>query len=334
MLANNSVTINTAGGLTGGGTVALGGTLTLTQGTSAVTSVFGRSGAVTAATNDYNFNQLAGSLASTQDYNVGTAGTYTKVTTDAKGRVSSGTSAASSDLSDGTALVKNNAANTFTSAGTLDLNAASATAGLRAPVAAGAAPTVSGQLAYDSTANVWVGGTNGSTEKLSGWEFLGSASCSSSCGTTSTITIAARDMLMIVVRIAGYAGGGDIASLRFNADSTTTNYHTRHINFSNASTPALSSNNFTSSGHITLGPTAINAGRTVEVLCSNRSSNRKVCTIRQQEEATSQGTFAQMEIGYGEWFNTSAQITQIQLRTDGGANMVNGAGFMVFGRNF
>jgi hypothetical protein len=64
--------------------------------------VFGRTGAVTAAANDYNFNQLAGSLASSQDYTVGSAGTYTKVTTNAQGRVSSGTQAAASDLSNGT----------------------------------------------------------------------------------------------------------------------------------------------------------------------------------------------------------------------------------------
>jgi len=69
---------------------------------SAVSSVFGRTGAVVAQANDYNFSQLAGSLASGQDYAVGTAGTYTKVTTNAQGRVSSGTQASAADLSNGT----------------------------------------------------------------------------------------------------------------------------------------------------------------------------------------------------------------------------------------
>jgi hypothetical protein len=68
----------------------------------AVSSVFGRTGAVVAQANDYNFSQLAGSLASGQDYAVGTAGTYTKVTTNAQGRVSSGTQASAADLSNGT----------------------------------------------------------------------------------------------------------------------------------------------------------------------------------------------------------------------------------------
>jgi hypothetical protein len=68
---------------------------------SPVASVFGRTGAVVATNGDYNFTNLSGSLAAGQDYAVGTAGTYTKVTTDAKGRVSSGVTAAASDLSNG-----------------------------------------------------------------------------------------------------------------------------------------------------------------------------------------------------------------------------------------
>jgi hypothetical protein len=67
-----------------------------------VTSVFNRAGAVTAAAHDYNFNQLAGSLVSAQDYTVGSSGTYTKLTTNSQGRVSSGSQAAASDLSNGT----------------------------------------------------------------------------------------------------------------------------------------------------------------------------------------------------------------------------------------
>jgi len=67
-----------------------------------VSSVFGRTGAVTAAANDYNFNQLAGSLASSQDYTVGSPGTYTMLTTNAQGRVSSGSQASAGNLSNGT----------------------------------------------------------------------------------------------------------------------------------------------------------------------------------------------------------------------------------------
>lgn len=57
-LESDSVTVNTSGDLTGGGTVSLGGTVTL--GTDVpVTSVYGRTGAVTAASGDYTHEQIA-----------------------------------------------------------------------------------------------------------------------------------------------------------------------------------------------------------------------------------------------------------------------------------
>ncbi|MFL9484065.1 hypothetical protein ACI6Q2_14895 [Chitinophagaceae bacterium LWZ2-11] len=66
-----------------------------TYGTLPVTGVFGRTGAITAAANDYNFNQLAGSLAAGQDYTTGvTAGTYNNVTVNTTGRVTSGSNIA------------------------------------------------------------------------------------------------------------------------------------------------------------------------------------------------------------------------------------------------
>jgi len=57
-IESDSVTINTSGDLTGGGTVSLGDSLTL--GTDVpVTSVYGRTGAVTAASGDYTHEQIA-----------------------------------------------------------------------------------------------------------------------------------------------------------------------------------------------------------------------------------------------------------------------------------
>lgn len=54
-----------------------------------------------------------------------------------------------------------NQANTAGSSFTLDMSAAGATAGHKVPVAAGAAPTANGAFSYDSTANGYVGGVNG-----------------------------------------------------------------------------------------------------------------------------------------------------------------------------
>lgn len=61
-------------------------------------------------------------------------------------------------------ILEHNTANTMGASGTIDLSAASATLGLKVPVAAGGAPTVSGQAAYDSTANQFVGGVNGTKQ--------------------------------------------------------------------------------------------------------------------------------------------------------------------------
>lgn len=60
-------------------------------------------------------------------------------------------------------VVYNNAANTGTSAMTMDLSAASVTAGLKVPVAAGAVPTGDGFVAVNSTTHAMVHGSNGTT---------------------------------------------------------------------------------------------------------------------------------------------------------------------------
>lgn len=153
----------------------------------------------------------------------------------------------------------------------------------------------------------------------------------SALATTGAITCTAAESFWCDVNITNYGGGGDIASFRFNADATAGNYHARHINFSNAATPVLTSNNFTTGGNIQLGPTAITVGRRVQVSCSNVSSSRKICIIRQQEEAAAQATLAQMELGYGEWFNTAAQITSIEMRTNAGQTMGIASSFLCYG---
>lgn len=61
------------------------------------------------------------------------------------------------------AVVLNNAANTGTSAMTLDLSAASITAGFKLPSAAGAVPIADGFLAVNTTNHTLVNGSNGTT---------------------------------------------------------------------------------------------------------------------------------------------------------------------------
>ena len=89
--SGSNVTLTDDG--SGGITIASSG------GSGGVTSVFGRTGIVTAANGDYNFNQLAGSLASGQDYATGVAAsTYPKVTVNAQGRVTAGSALSASDI--------------------------------------------------------------------------------------------------------------------------------------------------------------------------------------------------------------------------------------------
>lgn len=60
----------------------------------------------------------------------------------------------------------NGAALKFPANGNLDLSATPAATGFKVPVAAGAAPTVSGNLGYDSTKNTYVGGVNAVTKNV------------------------------------------------------------------------------------------------------------------------------------------------------------------------
>jgi hypothetical protein len=160
--------------------------------------------------------------------------------------------------------------------------------------------------------------------KLCGFRFASAAA------TSGAVTCTAAQVFYCLVNVTGY-GGGDVVSFRFNGDATATNYHARWIIFSNATTPVVSSTNFTTGGNIQLGPTSITTGRSILLGCSNDATHRKICSIQEQEEATAQTTFAQMSTGYGEWFNTTAQITSIEMRTNGGQTLTAGSGFVCYG---
>lgn len=168
---------------------------------------------------------------------------------------------------------------------------------------------------------------------LPGLERLSSVVLTAGAATTGAVTIPARDILFVLARITGY-GGSDIASLRFNADSTAANYGARWITMSNAATPVLAGTNTTTGGLIPLGAAGITIGRAVEVEITNFTTKNKVVALRNSVEGATQGTFINMEYGWGQWFNTAAQITSIEMLTQSGQNMLTGSGFVVFGANF
>lgn len=170
---------------------------------------------------------------------------------------------------------------------------------------------------------------------IPGLERLGSVVLGSAAVTTGAITIPARDILIVVPRITGYSGS-DIASLRFNADSTVTNYTSSFINATSASPPVLARvNNAGTLGHIPLASTGITLGRMGIASISNLAGARKVVQLSVNDEQSAT-TAATTDIwGFGEWLNTAAQITSIEMRTSGGSITMNaGSGFVVYGANF
>lgn len=160
-------------------------------------------------------------------------------------------------------------------------------------------------------------------------------SATTATSTTGALTIPARDIIVCYIRITGYSGG-DIASLRFNADSTAANYTSSHITATSATTPPVLArvNNAGTLGHIPIGSTGITVGRVATVTISNIAANRKVITIHESVEQASTAAATIDVCGYGEWLNTAAQITSIEMLTSGGQNMNSGSGIVIFGANF
>lgn len=151
---------------------------------------------------------------------------------------------------------------------------------------------------------------------------------------SGNIQIPPRDFLIIVCIVTGYSGG-DIASLRFNADATATNYGSTWKTQTNAAPPvnAQVANNGTLA-HITLGSANITVGRMVLVQIANIAGQRKIVCLENSNESTTTTEGVADIKGWGEYTVTAGQITQIDMRTSGGANTLNvNSGFIVYGDN-
>jgi len=166
-----------------------------------------------------------------------------------------------------------------------------------------------------------------------GWgEYLGGFRFNSSLTTSGRISIVARDTIWVHFNIAGY-GGSDIASLRFNGD-TGNNYQTRFLTVAIASVTFTNVNTL-STGFLRLAGLAGTMRRAGSVQIMNISNVNKVCKIETWDDnVTGVGTETVAEVcGGGFWANTSAQITDIEMTTAGGATLPAGSGFAVFGLN-
>jgi hypothetical protein len=201
-------------GAAGTYTVFLFGVEIRASSAAAVSSVFGRTGAVTAAASDYNFTQLAGSLASSQDYSVGSAGTYTMLTTNAQGRVSSGSQASADDLSNGTS-----------GSGAIVLDDSPT---ISSPTIT--TPTISGALG----GNLDLGAGNATVIEIANATITGTTlnKLAQLTGAPSTALLAATDTTGVVGIVVGGAGTsgnaqiatGGVASCTFDNGTTAGDY--------------------------------------------------------------------------------------------------------------
>lgn len=170
---------------------------------------------------------------------------------------------------------------------------------------------------------------------LPGLKRIGSIQLASAAVTTGALQIPACSILIVVATVTGYSGS-DIASLRFNADSTIANYGSTWKTQTNAAPPvnAQVANNG-SLGHITLGSAGITTGRIVTVTITNLSGLRKFMHMESAIESTTTTEGTADIKGWGEYTVTAGQITSIEMRTSGGANTLNaGSGFIVYGDTY
>jgi hypothetical protein len=165
-----------------------------------------------------------------------------------------------------------------------------------------------------------------------GMEELGSIRLGSAAVTTGVLTIPAREQLFLLCNIAGYSGG-DIASLRFNGD-TGANYWDRHLTAA-AGGVTLVNTQTASTTLIRLAGNAVTTGRSVAVSIMNLAAvSKSVAIAPVQTNTGTAATVGVMDIGGGEWVNTTAQITSIEMRTAGGSITLSaGSGFTVYGSN-
>lgn len=162
-------------------------------------------------------------------------------------------------------------------------------------------------------------------------EFLGSTKLANNAASSTNITVPAREQLFIMINIVGYGGGGDVASLRFNADSGN-NYWDRHLTSATGATTFSNTQNVSTS-LIRVAGNSSTQSRRVTAYITNISTITKSVVFDVQTATNAAGTAGTLDIGGGEWVNTANAITQIQLITAGGQNMLAGTEFTVWGFN-
>lgn len=166
--------------------------------------------------------------------------------------------------------------------------------------------------------------------------FLGSTVLASAAPQTSIVTLtSAMSKLFIQFNITGYSGN-DIASFQFGgtagAVDTGNNYWTRHLT-SNAGVATFNNTQVTNTNMIRLAGNAVVQGRSGICQLMNVATVSKPMTIHTQTLTGATGTAGVIDIGGGEWVNTTQQIISIRMIDQNGTNLTAGSGFVVWGAN-
>lgn len=166
--------------------------------------------------------------------------------------------------------------------------------------------------------------------------FLGSTSLSVAAPQTAIVTLtSAMNKLFIQYNITGYSGN-DIAMFRFGgtagAVDSGNNYWSRHITWAAGGTIATNTQVLSTNG-IRVAGNAVVQGRSGICQLMNVATVSKPFTIHTQTLTGAAGTAGLIDLGGGEWVNTTQQIISIQMVDQNGTNLTAGSGFVVWGAN-
>lgn len=161
-----------------------------------------------------------------------------------------------------------------------------------------------------------------------GMPLLASYRFTASSGTSNVLNIPACEILDIRFNIVGYSGGGGIASLRFNGDTTIGNYSSSYSPL----TSTTKTNTLGTFGGAKLGQNSVTVQRSGQVTIYNVSGTSHLWTCVSTTHAATSGAPV-TSIGSGVW-TSSGQITSVQLIVDtGGITMPAGTSLAIYGQN-
>lgn len=165
-----------------------------------------------------------------------------------------------------------------------------------------------------------------------GLDFLGSGTCTDGAGSScGVLVIPPRDYLVIIVKVTGY-GGGDIESLRFNADAGANYWDRALVAAAGVATFTNTQTISTTLCRLATGD-AITTARVSTVFIINKATLSKRGVHFTGDNTSAAATAGNLIFGGCEWVNTTAQITTVELLTAAAATFNADTEFGVFGRN-